>query len=77
MKTIEFQAMIAPNGQISIPAEIAIQVPLGESLHIVLHWDLTTDADAFWRVQGRRQFEAAYAPEDFIYERLIDETPVR
>jgi hypothetical protein len=33
--------------------------------------------DLAWRVAGRRQFEAAYAPEDSVYERLIDETPSR
>ena len=33
--------------------------------------------DGAWRVAGRRQFEAAYAPKDSVYEQLIDETPSR
>ena len=59
------------------PPEIALQVPAEQSIHIVFHWDVTGDEDASWRVQGRRQFEAAYAAEDSIYERLIDEAPAR
>ena len=77
MKTVEFQGTVSSNGQIAIPTEIAVQVPAGQSLHTVLHWDVTGDEDASWRVQGRRQFEAAYAAEDSIYERLIDDAPAR
>ena len=33
--------------------------------------------DLAWLVAGRRQFEAAYALEDSVYEQLIDETPRR
>ncbi len=76
MKTVEFQGTVAPSGQISIPVEIARQVPLGEPLHVVLQWEHTAE-DVSWRAQGRRQFEAAYASEDSIYERLIDEAPSR
>jgi hypothetical protein len=28
-----------------------------------------------WKASGRQRFEAAYAPEDSVYEYLIDETP--
>jgi predicted RNase H-like HicB family nuclease len=36
--------------------------------------DKTTDGeDDGWQGQGRRQFEAAYVPEDVVYERLFDE----
>jgi hypothetical protein len=76
MKAVEFEGTVNPNGQIAIPAEIVEQLPLGESLHVVLRWDVKTEDDA-WRAQGRRRFEAAYAPEDAIFEQLIDETPTR
>jgi hypothetical protein len=33
------------------------------------------DAAADWRAAGQRRFEAAYAPEDSIYESLIDRAP--
>jgi hypothetical protein len=76
MKAVEFEATVTPNGQIAIPAEIARQVPPGESLHVVLQWD-GADEDALWPAQGQQQFESAYTPEDAIYEQLMDETSTR
>jgi hypothetical protein len=77
MKAVEFEGIVTPNGQIAVPPEIAEQLPSGELLHVVLQWDSTTDEDAVWRAQGRQRFEAAYAPEDAIYEQLMDETSAR
>jgi len=74
MKAVEFEGTVTPNGQIAIPAEIAGQLPLGEPLHVVLQWDGADDEDGAWRTQGRQRFEAAYAPEDSVYDQLMDET---
>jgi hypothetical protein len=76
MKAVDFEGTITANGQIAVPAEIAGQLPPGESLHVVLRWDRGDEDDA-WRTEGRRRFEAAYAPEDAIFEQLMDETPTR
>lgn len=77
MKAVEFEGTVTPNGQIAIPAEIAEQLAPGEPLHVVLRWDAATDEDGVWRDQGRQRFEAAYAPEDAVYEQLMDEAPTR
>jgi hypothetical protein len=77
MKAVEFEGTVTPNGQIAIPAEIAEQLPPGEPLHIVLQWDAAADEDGVWRAQGRERFEAAYAPEDAVYDQLMDETSTR
>ena len=77
MKLVEFEATVTPNGQIAVPAEITEQLPPGERLHVVLQWDSETDEDRAWRAQGRQRFEAAYAPEDAVYERLMDEPSTR
>ncbi|HXP86424.1 MAG TPA: hypothetical protein VN841_16975 [Bryobacteraceae bacterium] len=77
MKAVEFEGIVTPNGQITVPAEIAGQLPPGGSLHVVLQWDAGVDEDGLWRVQGRQRFEAAYAPEDAVYDQLMDETPAR
>jgi hypothetical protein len=82
MKAVEFEGKVTPDGQIAVPAEIAGQLPPGGSLHVVLQWDAGVDAagvdeDGLWRTQGRQRFEAAYAPEDAVYEQLMDETPTR
>lgn len=73
MKAVEFESTVTPNGQIAIPAEIAGQLPPGEPLRVVLQWDGPSDEDGLWRAQGRQRFEAAYAPEDSVYDHLMDE----
>ena len=72
MKTIEFESSAGPEGQIPIPPNIARQLPAGELLHIVLHWDGVATEDAAWRAIGMNRFEAAYAPEDAVYEKLLE-----
>lgn len=74
MKIVEFEATAGPAG-IQIPQEVAGQIPSGERLHVVLTWGGSELAD--WRIAGRRQFEAAYASEDSIYEKLIDDAERR
>jgi hypothetical protein len=77
MSAVEFEGKVTPNGQIAVPAEIAEKLPLGKSLHVLLQWDAAPDEDGVWRAQGRQRFEAAYAPEDSVYDQLEDETPTR
>ena len=76
MKTVDFRAELAPNGQIAVPPEIASQVPPGEPIQVVLLWGISDD-DMARRAAGRRQFEAAYAADDSVYELLIDDTSTR
>jgi len=76
MKTADFRGELAPNGQIAVPPEIASQVPPGAQIQVVLQWGISEE-DAAWRVAGRRQFEAAYADDDSIYELLIHDTSTR
>jgi len=76
MKTVEFKGTVAPNGQIAVPAEVVKQVPPGEQLQVVLVWG-TSEEESAWRAAGRRAFEAAYAPEDSVYEQLIDDPALR
>jgi hypothetical protein len=72
MKAVEFGGTLTANGRIAVPAEIAGQLPPGEARDVVLQWDGATDEDAVWRGQGRQRFEAAYAPEDAVYDQLMD-----
>ncbi len=76
MKAVEFKSTVTPRGQIAVPPEVAGQIPLGEQLQVVVLWE-TPDLDAAWRAAGRQRFEAAYAPEDAVYEQLIHEAPAR
>jgi len=76
MKTADFRGELKPNGQIGVPPEIASQVSPGEQIQVVLQWGISED-DTAWRAAGRRQFEAAYADDDSIYELLIHDTSTR
>ena len=76
MKTADFRGELAPNGQIAVPPGIASQVPPGAQIQVVLQWGISEE-DAVWSVAGRRQFEAAYADDDSIYELLIHGTSTR
>ena len=67
MKTAGFRGELKPNGQIAVPPEIASQVPPGEQIQVVLQWGISAD-DTAWRAAGLRQFEAAYAADDSVYE---------
>jgi hypothetical protein len=76
MKTVDFTDELTPNGQIAVPPEIASQAPQGEQIQIVLQWGVSEE-DTAWRAAGRRQFEAAYAADDSVYELLIHDTSTR
>lgn len=76
MKTADFRGEISSSGQIAVPPEIASQIPSGETLEIVLRWGRPDDEND-WREAGRRRFEAAYADEDSIYEKLMDDASAR
>jgi hypothetical protein len=76
MKIADFTGQLGPSGQIVVPPEIASQVPPGERVQVVLQWGAGED-DADWRAAGRRQFEAAYVPDDSIYEQLIHDPSSR
>ncbi len=69
MKSVDFRGEMTPNGQISVPPEVASQVPAGKTIEVVLVWDVSDDEA--WRAAGRSRFESAYVADDSVYE----ETP--
>jgi len=76
MKAVEFESTVAPGGHIALPPEVASEIPLGEQLRVVVMWDASS-SDPAWRAAGRQRFEAAYSPEDAVYEQLIDDSAIR
>ncbi|MBN9656981.1 MAG: hypothetical protein J0H49_02310 [Acidobacteria bacterium] len=74
-ETMDFTCEIT-EGHIAVPPELAAQVRPGAQVRVIISWGSLQD-DAAWRETGRRQFEAAYADEDGIYESLIDDTSTR
>jgi hypothetical protein len=76
MKAVEFESTVTPGGQIALPADVVGEIPAGEQLRVVVMWE-PSEPDAAWRSAGRQRFEAAYCPEDAVYEQLIDDTAPR
>ena len=76
MRAVEFESTITPGGQIALPPEVASEIPPGEQLRIVVMWE-PSNLDLAWRTAGRQGFEAAYCPEDAVYEQLIDDPAIR
>ena len=71
MRTADFRAKLAPNGQITVPPDVASQLPAGEKIQVILQWDASEDEA--WRSAGRRVFESAYSKDDSVYELLADQ----
>lgn len=76
MKAVEFEGTVVAGDQIALPPEIASEIPAGEPLRIVVMWGPST-FDLAWRAAGRQAFEAAYSPEDAVYEQLMDDPKIR
>lgn len=62
MRTVQFEGTLTPGDQITLPPEIDSNLD---------------DGDDTWRKIGQQSFRAAYAPEDAIFEQLIDDFPIR
>ena len=77
MKAVEFKTTVAANGQITVPPEVAGKIPSGRQLHVVVVWETPETEQDAWNALGRQRFETAYAPEDSVYEQLMDKTPTR
>ena len=77
MKALEFGSRLEANDRIEIPPEVANQLPAGSDVRVIVLWDSIEDEDEVWRLAGMRCLEAAYAPEDSIYDELINEAPPR
>jgi hypothetical protein len=79
MRAVEFESIASAAGEIALPPEIASSIPVGENLRVVIMWGPPEqpDLDRAWRAAGRERFEAAYSPEDSVYEQLIDELSPR
>ena len=77
MKAVEFETTVNNDGQISLPADLAGDIPSGEPVRVVVMWD-NASTDEAWREAGRRKFEEAYCAADAVYEQLAaNDTPIR
>jgi hypothetical protein len=65
----EFQAQVNADGSLSVPEEVARQLPAGQAVRVlVLVPEPTEEED--WKRLTMEQFLAGYAEGDAIYDQL-------
>lgn len=69
MTTFEFQATLLSNGQIAVPSDVALQIPAGEQIHVVLSWEAPAERDSIHTL-GQTLLEKSYASADSVYDSL-------
>ena len=62
LRAIQFEGPLAPGDQIALPPESDSNLD---------------DVDDTWQKISQQSFLVAYAPEDSVYEQLIDDYPIR
>ena len=67
MNAVEFTAELSGSDVLSIPQEIATQLPKSGTARVILLTDALT-GDAGWRAAAYQQFLRDDAPEDAIYD---------
>ena len=69
MKTLEFQATLGPGGTLTVPVEVARQVPPEQPVRVIV---LLPDPDegSEWERFTAEQFLHGYAEGDAIYDEL-------
>jgi hypothetical protein len=75
MNAIEFQGKLTGQDSISIPDEIARELPANSPVRVILLWD--SAEDAAWKSLSRERIGSAYGASNDVYESLIDGPPAR
>jgi hypothetical protein len=75
MRAIEFQGRLTGQNSISIPGDIAHELPADSPVRVILLWD--NSEDAAWKSLSGERFGDAYAAGDDVYESLLDESAAR
>ena len=69
MKALEFQSHINPDATLSVPPEVARQLPPEQPLRVLLL--VAEDAEAGdWESLAAEQFLQGYAESDALYDQL-------
>ena len=74
MKAVEFETKLVGRDSIRIPSDVAGDLPGDSTVRVIL---LLETGDMDWKTLSAARFAAAYAPEDDVYEELLDGPPAR
>jgi hypothetical protein len=67
MKAVEFETQLNEDRTLSVPPEVAAQVPSGEVLRVLILF-AKSDEDADWQRLTAEQFLKGYPESDAIYD---------
>lgn len=67
MHAIEFTTELSDSGSLSIPQELAVQLPKTGTARVIVLTE-ETSGDAEWRLGAYEQFLRDDSPEDAIYD---------
>jgi hypothetical protein len=69
MKALEFEARLNPDHTLTVPAELAAQLPGGAPVRVLLLVP-AADEEQEWKRLAAEQFFKGYAEGDAIYDEL-------
>jgi hypothetical protein len=69
MKAIEFQTRLNRDQTVTLPPEVAAQVPAGAPVRVLLLYDQSAE-EADWRRLTMEQFLKGYSEDDAVYDEL-------
>ncbi|MBI1742512.1 hypothetical protein HYR54_05525 [Candidatus Acetothermia bacterium] len=69
MKALEFQTRLNPDRTLTVPSEVAQEVPAGQSVRVILLISESRE-DQDWARLTAEQFVQGYSEDDAIYDKL-------
>jgi hypothetical protein len=67
MKTFQFQVPVSTGGTLTLPAEVASQVPAGQTVRVLLVVEDDRDEEMEWIRMGMEHFFKEDDPGDALY----------
>jgi hypothetical protein len=69
--TFEFKAAVSAGGQLTLPSDVAGQIPAGKELHVLLTWETPADNNSYRALGEKLQEASSYAAtEETVYDSL-------
>ena len=75
MDTVEFDSEVNAGASLTVPPEVASQIPEGTPVRVVVFWNIEEHDD--WHSLAIDRFADAYVPQDSVYEELMHDPPAR
>ncbi|MFL5331574.1 MAG: hypothetical protein ACJ8C4_22010 [Gemmataceae bacterium] len=71
MNAVEFQTELKPDQTLLVPADVARNIPAGQSVRVIVLFG-QTESDVDWERSVTTEFGGGYADSDAIYDQLSE-----